>query len=69
MTDTTWTSSSTGFPARHGARSPGPIAAKAGLWKRVLAAPLHRALDSALRAGELRDLGPGTLADIGYRRG
>jgi hypothetical protein len=38
------------------------------LWVRAVVAPLHRALDAGLRAGELRELDAGTLADIGYRR-
>jgi len=69
MTETTWTSAGTGFSARGEARGPGVAAAFADLWNRALVAPLHRALDAGLRAGELRDLGSSTLTDIGYRRG
>ena len=38
------------------------------LWVRAVVAPLHRALDAGLRAGELRELGSAALTDIGYRR-
>lgn len=38
-------------------------------WRVRVIAPLHRALDSALRAGELGALSGQTLSDIGYRRG
>ena len=66
MTGTTWTSTSTDLPARHGTQ---PGATLAALWRRAVTRPLHRVLDNALQAGELRELGPGTLTDIGYRRG
>lgn len=69
MSETTWTSADTGFSARGEARGPWVALAIADLWNRALVAPLHRALDAGLRAGELQDLGPSTLADIGYRRG
>ena len=38
------------------------------LWRAHVVMPLHRALDAALRTGELRTLDAGTLADIGYRK-
>ena len=41
----------------------------ARFWTVRVVTPLHRALDSALLAGELRDLNAGGLADMGYRRG
>lgn len=69
MTDTTWTYARIGIGRRAPARRAGIAAIMAGIWNRRLTAPLHRALDGALRAGELRDLGSHTLADIGYRRG
>jgi hypothetical protein len=68
MTDTTWTSTTTSarFPA------PPQGATLAGMLTRFWAAhvltPLHRALDSALRAGELGSLNSNALDDIGYRR-
>jgi len=69
MTETTWTSAGTGIAARRETRGPAVVAAIADLWNRAVVAPLHRALDAGLRAGELRELGSGTLTDIGYRRG
>ena len=66
MTGTTWIPASTELaPHREGGMATFVIA----LWQRAVVRPLHRALDAGLRAGELRDLGPETLADIGYRRG
>lgn len=67
MTGTTWTSTGTRAAPRRSAST--PPAALAAFWHRVVVAPLHRALDAALRAGELEGLNPATLADIGYRRG
>lgn len=55
--------------ARQAGRSRGTPAPLAGIWKRRVIDPLHRVLDAGLRAGELRELGPAILADIGYRRG
>lgn len=66
MSGTTWTSTSTHLSVPHGTR---PGATLAALWRSAVARPLHRILDNALQAGELRELAPGTLADIGYRRG
>jgi len=40
----------------------------ARVWKIRVLVPLHRALDSALRADELRTLNQGILDDMGYRR-
>ena len=40
----------------------------ARLWARYVGAPLHRTLDAALRADELRELNAPMLADIGLRR-
>lgn len=60
MNDTTW--------------SPIPLATRphtprlAGNWRRTVLNSLHRALDAALRAGDLKHLGPATLTDLGYRR-
>ena len=68
MSETTWTTARTGFSAAAGPRATGIAAAVGALWVRAVVAPLHRALDAGLRAGELRELGPDTLADIGYRR-
>jgi len=62
MTDTTWNCTLAHGPSRPAPRS------MARLWQAWVVAPLHCALDSALRAGELRGLDSGTLADIGYRR-
>lgn len=62
MTDTTWTHS---MPPAAPAMGGGPLAR---LWTARVTAPLHRALDAALRAGELRELDSATLADIGLRR-
>ena len=69
MTDTTWMTTaarSGGSPAGHESATGRAIAR---FWMARALKPLHRALDSALRAGELGGLNPGTLADIGYRRG
>ena len=68
MSDTTWTSANTGPATAWGARGTGTIAILGALWVRAIVAPLHRALDAGLRAGELRELDTGTLTDIGYRR-
>ena len=68
MTDTVWTTTRA-CPARAesgGARSAAAILAR--FWEARVVTPLHRALDSALLAGELRDVNAGTLADMGYRR-
>ena len=62
MTDTTWFSTLAHGPSRSAPRR------MARWWAAWLVVPLHRALDSALRAGELRGLDAGTLTDIGYRR-
>ena len=69
MSETTWTSAGAGFSDHVETGGIGMGAVLVGLWHRAVTAPLHRTLDTALRAGELRDLGSGTLADIGYRRG
>ena len=69
MTDITWISAKAELGARRTSRGPGRTATLAGLWNRAVLEPLHRALDAGLRAGELRELGPASLADIGYRRG
>ena len=68
MTDTTWTTTSAcPVPAGSGrARSVARLLAR--FWEARVVTPLHRALDSALLAGELRDVNAGTLADMGYRR-
>lgn len=63
MSETTWSSAIVDAPSRTTARTLGQI------WKGWVSAPLHRALDAGLRAGELRTLDARTLADIGYRRG
>ena len=68
MSETTWTSASTGPATAGGAMATGMAATLGALWVRAVVAPLHRALDAGLRAGELRELDAGTLADIGYRR-
>lgn len=68
MSETTWTSASTGLATASGARATGIAATLGALWIRAVVVPLHRALDAGLRAGELRELGSATLADIGYRR-
>jgi hypothetical protein len=68
MSGTIWTSEDAGFDPRIETPGVGIVATLAGCWERAVAARLHRALDTALRAGELRELGSGTLADIGYRR-
>jgi hypothetical protein len=70
MSVTAWTSTSTGLATASacGARATGIGATLGAFWARVVTAPLHRALDAGLRAGELRELDSGTLADIGYRR-
>jgi hypothetical protein len=68
MSETTWTSASSGFATASGARASGRAATLGALWVRAVVEPLHRALDAGLRAGELRALDSGTLADIGYRR-
>ena len=68
MRETTWTSASTGFSNAPGARATGIAATLGALWARAIVAPLHRALDAGLQAGELRELDAGTLSDIGYRR-
>lgn len=65
MTDTTWNSAKVEPAPGDALRASGMLA---GLWNRRVIRPLHRALDAALRAGELRELSPATLADIGYRR-
>lgn len=62
MSETTWTSASDRATSGRSLRPPALAPAR---W---LAARLHRALDAALRAGELRELDARTLADIGYRR-
>lgn len=62
MSETTWTPTSNRLALRQPRRVP------ARGWITRVAAPLHRVLDAALRAGELRELDAGTLADIGYRR-
>jgi len=67
MTETAWTSAESGLAPE--AHIPGLAASVAGWWHRVLVAPLHRALDASLQAGELEGLNAGTLADIGMRRG
>ena len=67
MTDTTWNPAGAAMTVDR--TTPRAAAAVAGFWTRHVTAPLHRALDAGLRAGELRELGAGTLEDIGYRRG
>lgn len=69
MTDTTWTTTNASpVPAGSGrVRSVAGLVAR--FWEATVVTPLHRALDSALLAGELRDVDAGTLADMGYRRG
>jgi hypothetical protein len=64
MSDTTWTSTLD----RPGIRRPSVTGRAGRFWILHVVWPLHRALDSALRAGELRSLDPSTLTDIGYRR-
>lgn len=68
MTETTWTSAA-GVGARPGMQDPSLTAVLGRFWASLVTAPLHRALNSALRAGELGALDASTLADIGYRRG
>ena len=68
MTDTTWTTTSA-CPAQPRERrefSAGSSLAR--FWRARVLAPLHRALDSALKAGELHALNSETLGDLGYRR-
>ena len=61
MTGTTWIPASTELaPHRDGGMGMLAIA----LWQRAVVRPLHRALDAGLRAGELRELGPETLAEV-----
>lgn len=62
MTETVWSNSIT-YRARAGR-----VGALARLWASYVAAPLHRALDAALRADQLRGLNGSMLADIGLRR-
>jgi len=69
MTDTTWTSSTTHAAPRAGIQKHSVTAMLGRFWRVRVIAPLHRALDSALRAGELGALSGQTLSDIGYRRG
>jgi hypothetical protein len=68
MTDTTWPSLTPGNASRTVRQSPSSIAMLARVWKIRVLVPLHRALDSALRADELRTLNQGILDDMGYRR-
>ncbi len=68
MSESTWTSASTGFTTASGARATGIAATLGALWVRTVSGPLHRALDAGLRAGELRELDSAALTDIGYRR-
>lgn len=68
MIDTTLTSAIAGFPAQGGKRAHAVPGTLPRLWRKSVVLPLHRALDSALRIGDLRELNAGTLADIGYRR-
>lgn len=68
MTDTTWTTTTTRPVTSCQLHEASIGRAIARFWKAWVLKPLHRALDSALSAGELRGLNPGTLADIGYRR-
>lgn len=62
MTETTWTYSMAGAARRRGH---GRVTR---LWLEHVLAPLHRALDGALRADDLRRLNGATLADIGLHR-
>lgn len=68
MIDTALTSTIAGFPAQGGKGAHSVAGTLPRLWRRSVVVPLHRALDSALRIGDLRELNAGTLADIGYRR-
>lgn len=68
MTDTTWTSSTTQAAPRAGMQGHSLTTTLRRYWTMRVVTPLNRALDSALRAGELDALDAGTLADIGYRR-
>lgn len=63
MNGTTWTATGTPVASRRGS------AAAPAVWHRRVLRPLHRLLDTALRARELEGLDPATLTDIGYRRG
>ena len=63
MIESTWTSAVAESPSGRTAQT------IERLWNAHVAVRLHRALDAALRAGELRTLDADTLADIGYRRG
>lgn len=69
MTDTTWTTTSTRSAHPRHWRDLFVASAMARFWAARVVTPLHRALDSALMAGELRELNAGTLNDLGYRRG
>ena len=68
MTDTTWTiaNACATRPRKRRGRSAGRTLAR--FWRAQVVIPLHRVLDSALKAGELGALNSQTLADLGYRR-
>jgi len=62
MTETTWTHS------MNGATRGNAGGAIARLWAEHVLTPLHRVLDAALHADDLRALNGATLYDIGLQR-